>query len=161
MSLRDLALTMITVSDNAATDIIFAQVGRDAVNAVITDLHLTGTRVVKDVLGGARDVALELGFSDLQDLDGRLAKADPASVRALAWLDPARSNAMTPRDATTLLCAIWNDQAAPPKSCAAVRRMMSRRQNTQRLVSGFASDIAVAGKTGTLPSVRNEVGIAA
>ena len=160
VSLRDLALSMMTVSDNAATDIIFARVGRGAVDAVITDLGLTGTRVVTDMLGGARHVALELRFPDLHDLDARLANADPASVRALDWLDPAHSNAMTPRDATTLLRAIWTDQAAPPEGCASVRRMMAQQQNTQRLASGFASDVALAGKTGTLPTVRNEVGVA-
>jgi beta-lactamase class A len=160
VSLRDLALSMMAVSDNAATDIIFARVGRDAIKAVITDLALTGTRVVRDMLGGARHVAHELGFSDLRDIDARLATADPAAVRALDWLDPARSNAMTPRDATTLLCAIWNDQAAPPDGCAAVRRLMAQQQNTERLASGFASNVALAGKTGTLPTVRNEVGVA-
>jgi beta-lactamase class A len=159
VSLRDLALSMMTVSDNAATDIIFARVGRDAIEAVVSDLGLTGTRVVRDMLSGARQVALELGFPDTRDLDARLAETDPAAVRALDWLDPARSNAMTPRDATTLLDAIWNDQAAPPQACATVRRMMAQQQNTQRLASGFGHGIAVAGKTGTLPTVRNEAGV--
>ena len=107
---------MMTVSDNAATDIIFARVGQAAIEAVITDLELTGTRVVRDMLSDARRVAVQLGFPDTRDLDARLAKADPAAIRALDWLDPTRSNAMTPRDATTLLSAIWNDQAAPPQA---------------------------------------------
>ena len=160
VSLRDLALSMMTVSDNAATDVIFARVGREAIEAVITDLELTGTRVVRDMLSGARRVAVQLGFPDARDLDARLAKADPAAVRALDWLDPTRSNAITARDATTLLSAIWTDQAAPPHACAAVRGMMAQQQNTQRLASGFGDDVAVAGKTGTLPTVRNEAAVA-
>ncbi len=159
VSLHDLALSMMSVSDNAATDIIFASVGRDAIEAVIADLELTGTRVVRDMLSGARQVADQLGFPDTRDLDARLAKADPAAVRALDWLDATRSNAMTPRDATTLLSAIWNDEAAPPQACATVRRMMAQQHNTQRLASGFSDDVAVAGKTGTLPTVRNEAGV--
>ena len=40
ISLRDLALLMMTVSDNAATDLIYAQVGTAATVEVLTDLGL-------------------------------------------------------------------------------------------------------------------------
>ena len=159
VSLRDLALSMMTVSDNAATDLIFARVGRPAVEAVVADLRLSGTRVRWDMLDGARQVAAELGFPDLHDLDGRLAAADPDAVRALAWLDPRQANALTARDTTTLLRAVWRDEAGSPEACALVRTMMAQQQNTQRLASGFPDEVAVAGKTGTLPTVRNEAGV--
>ena len=159
VSLRDLALSMMTVSDNAATDLVFARVGRAAVEAVIAELELSGTRVVRDMTTGAREVAAELGLADERDLDARLAAADPDRVRALAWLDPAQSNAMTPRDATTLLSAIWNDAAGSPEACAHVRALMSQQQNTQRLASGFDDSVTVAAKSGTLPTVRNEAGV--
>jgi beta-lactamase class A len=159
VSLRDLALSMMTVSDNAATDLIVDRVGRDAIQGVITDLELSGTRMVRNMGEAARLVAAELGFPDVRDLDARLAGADPDAVRALAWLDPARSNAMTARDATTLLCAIWNDRAGTRAACRLVRTLMSQQQNTQRLASGFPEHVAVAGKTGTLPTVRNEAGV--
>ena len=45
ISLRDLALLMMTVSDNAATDLIFACVGREAIQRVVADLGLEGTYV--------------------------------------------------------------------------------------------------------------------
>jgi beta-lactamase class A len=159
VSLRDLASSMMSVSDNAATDVIFARIGRAAVEEVIADLQLSGTQVLNDMTTSARRVALELGFPDERDLDSRLAVADPEAVRSLAWLDPARSNATTARDATTLLGAVWSDQAGPAAACALVREMMTHQQNTQRLVSGFPDDVAVASKTGTLPSVRNEAGV--
>ena len=159
VSLRDLALLMMTVSDNAATDIISARVGAGAIAAVLSDLALTGTRVRSDMTSAHRQVAAELGFPDTDDLDARLAAADPQAVRALAWLDPGRANATTPRDMTTLLSAIWTDEAAPPQACAFVRDAMGRRENTQRLASGFDAEIGVAGKTGTIPFVRNEAGV--
>jgi beta-lactamase class A len=159
VSLRDLALLMMTVSDNAATDIVYAQVGVEAIAAVVSDLALTGTHVRSDMTSAHRSVAAELGFPDTEDLDTRLAAADPAAVRSLAWLDPARANATTPRDMTTLLSAIWTDQAGPPEACAFVRDAMARRENTQRLASGFGAEIQVAGKTGTIPFVRNEAGV--
>jgi beta-lactamase class A len=60
---------------------------------------------------------------------------------------------------TTLLSAIWTDEAGPPEACAFVRDAMARRENTQRLASGFGAEIQVAGKTGTIPFVRNEAGV--
>lgn len=158
-SLRDLALSMMTVSDNAATDLIVARVGRTGINEVIADLELTGTRFVRDMGSGARLVASELDFPDEHDLDARLAATDPDAIKTLTWLDPAQSNAMTPRDATSLLVAIWTDQAASPQACALVRSMMAQQLYTQRLASGFPDGVAVAGKTGTIPTVRNESGV--
>jgi beta-lactamase class A len=158
VSLRDLALVMMTVSDNAATDLVYARVGPAAVTAVLDDLELTDTYVRSDMTSAGRRVAAELGFPNERDLDAQLAAADPRAIRALGWLDPARANATTARDATTLLAAIWTDRAGPPPACAFVRDAMRRRENTQRLASGFDATVEVAGKTGTLPFVRNEAG---
>jgi beta-lactamase class A len=159
VSLRDLALLMMTVSDNAATDLVYAQVGPDAVAAVLTDLALANTHVRSDMGSAHRRVAVELGFADARDLDALLAAADLDAVRQLAWLDPARANATTARDMTSLLSAIWTDQAGPPAACAFARDAMTRQENTQRLASGFGDGIEVAGKTGTIPFVRNEAGV--
>jgi len=159
VSLRDLALLMMSVSDNAATDLIYAHVGVEAIRAVLTDLDLIATHVRSDMTSAHRRVVAELGLPEGGDLDAALAAADPEAVRALAWLDPARANATTPRDMTSLMAAIWTDHAGPPEACAWVREAMGRRENTQRLASGFDAEIHVAGKTGTIPFVRNEAGV--
>lgn len=159
VSLRDLALSMMSVSDNAATDLVLARVGRHAVAAVIADLRLTGTRLRHDMAQGAQGVATELGFPDVHDLDTHIAAADPAAVKSLALLDASRSNATTARDTSTVLHAIWNDHAGPPTACALVRGLLAHQQNTQRLASGFPDEVTVSSKTGTLPTVRNEAGV--
>jgi len=161
VSLRDLALLMMTVSDNAATDVIYARVGLDAIREVLADIGLTGTRVRSDMTSAHRHVVSELGFPDTSDLDARLAAADPEAVRALAWVDPARANATTPRDMTSLLTAIWTDAAGPPEACAFVRNAMARQENTQRIACGFGDGdgVTTAGKTGTIPFVRNEAAV--
>ena len=66
---------------------------------------------------------------------------------------------MTARDTTTLLTAVGNDRAAEPRACEMVRQMMARQVNSQRLASGFSSEVKVFGKTGTLPTVSNEAGV--
>lgn len=50
--------------------------------------------------------------------------------------------------------------ATAPESCAAVRRLMRLQVWPHRLASGFPDDgWGVAGKTGTLPGIRNEIGV--
>jgi beta-lactamase class A len=159
VSLRDLALSMLTVSDNAATDIVYARAGRAAIDAVLADLELRATHVRSDMTSAHRRVVEQLGFPDERDLDARLARADPDAVRALAWLDPVHANASTPRETTALLEAIWSDRAGPPQACASVREAMAQQVSTGRLASGFGPEMTIAAKTGTLPGIRNEAGV--
>ena len=160
MSLRDLAVSMMTVSDNAATDVVLSATGRAAVDAVTEELGLSQTWVRGDMHWGHMRVVRDLGLPDPRDLDGQLEHADPDAIRALAWLDPARSNASTPREITTLLAAIWTGRAGPPEACRFVREAMAQQVSTQRLASGFDQDgVRVAAKSGTLPTVRNECGV--
>ncbi|GAA3584821.1 hypothetical protein GCM10022222_81830 [Amycolatopsis ultiminotia] len=61
---------------------------------------------------------------------------------------------------TRLLGLIWRNEAAPSAACADVRRWMGLQLWPHRLRAGFPDDgIQVAGKTGTLPAVGNEVGV--
>ncbi|MEW9527179.1 serine hydrolase [Microbispora sp. NPDC049125] len=158
MSLRDLAYLMIAVSDNTAADAVLAHVGIDGVNALLDDLGLAETRVVHDCRDLFAGMLADTGAGDLTALAE--ACADPAMTARLAALAPARTNRSTPREMTRLLGMVWRDEAASPASCAAVRRLMGLQVWPHRLASGFPfDDVAVSGKTGTLPTVRNEVGV--
>lgn len=148
LSLRDLAYLMMAISDNTAGDILAAKVGLDAVNAMLTELGLTRTRV--EQTGGELFAALS------EDL-GDASPDDPAAVARLRVLDPARTNRGTPREMTRLLGMLWRDVL--PGS-AEIRRLMGLQVWPHRLSSGFPyDDVAVSGKTGTLPTIRNEVGV--
>ncbi len=130
MSLRDLAQSMITISDCTAADAVFDRLGEAAINANLARLGLRATTV----RGCCRDM---------------LAAAAAGSLPCT-----------TARDMTTLLAAIWRDGAASPGACAEMRRMLGLQVWPHRLASGFPSDtIHVAGKTGTWPGIRNEVGV--
>ncbi len=159
LSWRDLALLMLTMSDNAATDVVFHRVGQDAVDRVLADLDLRGTRLIGCCEDLFASVLADLGAADDADLDAVFAGATPEQIRKLAALDPERTSASTPREITTLLDAIWTDRAADPPACERVRSMMARQIWPHRISAGFPSDVAVAAKTGTLPAVRNEAGV--
>jgi beta-lactamase class A len=162
MSLRDLALFMMTTSDNAATDVILERTGRAAIAAVLDELHLSETRFRGGMMWGHMRVVQELGLPSASDLDDQVQRADQAAVWRLAWLDPERSNASTARDIARLLETIWTDGAGPAEACAFVRSAMAQQLTTHRLAAGFEQDgVRVAAKSGTLPAIRNEAGVVA
>jgi beta-lactamase class A len=160
MSWRDLSLLMLTLSDNAATDLIYRRIGRDAVDAVLSDLGLTRTTIVgccEDLfLTMAEDLGFDLHGSDLHE---EVANVTPEQIWSLAVLDPARTSASTPREVASLLEEIWADRAAPDGACERIRSAMRQQVWPHRLSQGFPSDVQVAGKTGTLPAIRNEAGV--
>ncbi|MGW1176710.1 serine hydrolase [Kitasatospora sp. NPDC002543] len=154
LSLRDLAYLMMAVSDNAAADLLLARVGLDAVNRTTARLGLDTTRAAHsfgEMLASIREDAGPAGARAL---------ADPHVIARLRALDPARTNHSTPRDMTRLLGAVWRDEACTPEHGAAIRRMMGLQVWPHRMASGFPfDDVHVAGKTGSLPTLRNEVGV--
>jgi beta-lactamase class A len=158
MSLRDLTCLMITVSDNAAADTVLDRVGgRDAVNEAAAALGLRDT--VVEVTGRELHEGLlaDAGADSFADVWAKL--DDPGLLGRLRALDPARTSRSTPRDMTRLVSMIWRDEAAPAADCAAMRRLLGLQVWPHRLSSGFPyDDVQVSGKTGTLLTVRNEVG---
>jgi beta-lactamase class A len=157
LSLRDLALLMITISDNAAADAVLDAVGLDAVQQTLDDCGLTGTAVVAschDQYDALVDDLARGGFSLAQAL------ADPDVLLGFRVLDPATANHSSPRDMTTLLSRIWRDEAASAAACDEMRRMLRLQVCRHRLGSGFPSDdVRVAGKTGNLLNLRGEIGV--
>ncbi|MGW1194798.1 serine hydrolase [Streptomyces sp. NPDC002536] len=154
MSLRDVAYLMMAVSDNTAADLLLDRVGLDAVNSATAGLGLTRTHAVHTFHEMLATVREDAGPGQARAL------TDPQVVARLTALDPARTNRSTPREMTRLLGAVWRDEACPAEHGAAIRRLMGLQVWPHRLASGFPfDDVHVAGKTGSLPTLRNEVGV--
>lgn len=157
LSWRDLALSMIVVSDNAATDVICTRLGIDRINATMLALGLPGTQLV----GDCRYLFTQAG----QDAGGRSSadfpvKPDRDLLARLRVLQPLQTNRTTAREASRLLASIWRDEAASADGCALMRRILGAQVWPHRLASGFPEDdVRTAGKTGTLVTVRNEAGV--
>ncbi|MBB5857702.1 serine hydrolase [Amycolatopsis umgeniensis] len=159
MSWRDLAHFMLTMSDNAATDLVYHRVGQEAVDKVLTDLGLTRTRLIGCCEDLFASVIADLGAKPDDDLEAVFAAATEEQLWKLAVLDPERTTSSTPREITGLLDAIWTDRAGDPAACARVRAIMAQQIWPHRISSGFPAGVAIAAKTGTLPAVRNEAGV--
>lgn len=158
-SLRDVATSMITVSDNAATDIVTGLVGVSRVNATMVRLGLPNTALIGDCATLFATMAADLGADDVEQAE-ELMVADPDRIATMAVCTPQLTNRSTPRESTRLLQLLWTDQAADPQACAEARRIMGLQVWSHRLSSGFPrDDLKISGKTGTIGIVRNEIGV--
>ncbi|WP_052509412.1 serine hydrolase [Kitasatospora griseola] len=157
LSLRDLVVLMLTISDNPATDVLLGRVGVDALNATAARLGLSGTLVTSDLRTMLDTIGEDLGRADWADLQSWAAGASAAdqvwvdeqlpTVRAM---DPSRGTRTTPRDMVALLRLIWTDRAGPAAACARVRGAMARQLTRHRIGSGFRPPVRVAAKSGSL-----------
>jgi beta-lactamase class A len=155
LSLRDLSLLMITLSDNAAADVLFDVVGVARVGEELAALGLPGIAVRQTLREMFIMLNEDTGGAGPADAAARM--SDPAHLRVL---DPDLTSSASPRDLTALLAAIWRDEAASPAACAQMRRALGLQVWPHRLASGFPSDdVRVSGKTATLPTMRHEIGV--
>jgi beta-lactamase class A len=164
LSLRDLAVMMMSVSDNTATDVVLGRVGLKRVNDTLTELGLKGTELV----GSSREIIDQLIEDVVGPFDPDVSQDElwqqfeaAISERALSArpLQAKLTSRSTPRETTELLSLIWTDKAASPEACAEVRRVLGLQVWPNRLRAGFPDSVKVASKTGTLHTVRNEAGV--
>jgi beta-lactamase class A len=63
---------------------------------------------------------------------------------------------------TRLLSLIWSDAVVSPEQCAFMRRLLGLQIWPHRVRSGFPyAGVEIAGKTGTIGAIRNEVAVVA
>lgn len=170
MSLRDLVVAMLTISDNVAADELIDVVGVDQINKTTRALGMARTLITSNVQDMLDAVARESGFPSYIALIAH----DPATqgapsedeirlkIAASTALDPARGTRTTAAETVALLGAIWSDRAGPPEACAAVRSAMARQLTRHRIASAFGPGISVAAKSGGLLGIaRNEAAVVA
>lgn len=159
LSLRDLALLMLSISDNTATDAIIARVGLERVNATLQTLGLKNTVIRNDIRGLLESIANDAGVPSLDALGSLPPAEHEARLEGCRAFQPEHATHTTPYDMTCLLQRVWRDEAAPAEACAQVRGLM-RYQASHRLALGFPSEVSVHAKSGSLMGwIRNEVGV--
>ena len=168
VSARDLVVSVLTISDNAATDALLERVGLQACNDLAAGLGLGATRLVSDIATMIDSIGRDAGFGSWRELTEWMSALPPgadtaaveARVRASRALDPQVATCTTARDMCRLLEAVWSDSAAPPAACARVRGLMARQLTRNRIAAGMPPGAQVAAKSGGLAGVvRNEIGV--
>jgi beta-lactamase class A len=142
LTIKDLITLMNTVSDNTATDVLFARVGGvEPVNALMSGYGLSSIRAT-----GTTDV----WFKALRE------SGDPAKFHAEA---KTPFGLASPRDIGRLLEKIARGEAVSPKASEAMLAIM-RQQVSRSRIPRYVTGYAIPHKTGDfLPYIGNDVGL--
>jgi beta-lactamase class A len=161
-TIRDLAVLMMIVSDNTATDMILSLLGKDSVNQTVRSLGLQktwipmSTREILFDLVGMREALTH--SPQIETIREKLKRReiDPAS-KALQDHD---NDISTPRETGILLERLANHEILNRDRCEEIIEIMKRCQtNTMIPLYLPMHKIDVAHKTGSLPGIRNDAGI--
>jgi len=157
-TLRDLAVLMMTVSDNTATDLLLDRVTKARVEETMARYGLASIRIPFDI----REMLMELVDLDHQQPGGydelrRLLRLSVGSGgRSMI---PAEADRATPADLCRLLELIGTNAILGEAGCTAVVELMKRIQSGTRIPGLLPKGTVVAHKTGSYRRLRNDVGI--
>ncbi|MEV6810333.1 serine hydrolase [Streptomyces sp. NPDC051132] len=159
VAVGDLLLLMLSVSDNAAADALFALVPAAEVDARLRAWGCAGIRVrhrmnhlyecAAGAAGNDFSLALELAVRD-----------ERAGRHTIETLDPAHANTGSAAALVGLLQRVWRDEIATPSATAELRRLMGLQVFTHRLGGELRTDtLRWSGKTGSFLHLRHEAGV--
>jgi beta-lactamase class A len=169
LTVGDLAMLMIIVSDNTATDILLARVTKEAVNARLRACGLERTTVAMD----CRELLYDLvGLSQAPDgpETRRLAlerlRRQEIDVNSRVYRDEG-ANMTTPREMGRLLEHVVRAARGlgadpgllPAEVCQKMLDIMGRQQVRNRLPLLLSPAVELAHKTGSFNRVSNDAGV--
>ena len=143
LTVRDLAVLMIVVSDNAATNLILDRITTDRVNDYLASAGFSETRSLRKIRG-----------------DG------PSLVDAAGWSRAGRDErnagfgigVSTPREMVRLLQMLEDGAVVSTEASVEILRVLERQQYKDG-IGRRAAPLRVASKGGALDALRSDVGI--
>jgi beta-lactamase class A len=162
VSYKDLLSLMMIVSDNTATDIIVKKVGFENINNTMRELGLNDTKVTKY----CRQILFDLvGLNNLELEEMTINVFNEATENRYysgSWsLKTKDNNVSTPKEMTRLLELITEGKAASEESCQKILEIMAKCQTGPYRIPKYlpSKEVILQRKTGSLPGIRNDVGI--
>ena len=159
-TVHDLAMLMIIISDNTATDILYNRVGGDNINNTMQQLGLTHTHIpmpCRELLYSITGLEVENPAHTYQLASDRLKNRE--FVLEDDGFSEDKSDVSSPNDMCRLLELIYDDDILSPQSREAVLDILKRQQLSTVIPHALPSGTTVAHKTGSYHTVRCDVGI--
>jgi beta-lactamase class A len=144
LTIRNLAILMIIVSDNTATNLITDRITADAVNEYLDSIGLTTTRYNRKVRGdGAR-------------------LAEPSGWSRAGTLEENRKYGLgvsTPREMVRLLQMLEAGTIVSPAASKDILDILAKQQVRDGIARHAPEDLRIVSKSGALDALRSDVGI--
>jgi beta-lactamase class A len=144
LTVRNVAILMIIVSDNTATNLILDRITADAVNDYLDAIGLPLTRSNRKVRG-----------------DGTKLK-DPTGWSRAGLIEENKKYGLgvtTPREMVRLLELLEQGKVVSPAASKDVLDIMKMQHEREGIARHAADDVEIASKHGSLDALRSDVGI--
>jgi beta-lactamase class A len=144
LTVRNLAILMIIVSDNTATNLILDRISADAVNDYLDSIGLPLTRANRKVRG-----------------DGTKLK-DPTGWSRAGQLDENKKYGLgvtTPREMVRLLELLEQGTIVNADASKDILEIMKMQQVRDGIARHAPEELVIASKSGSLDALRSDVGI--
>ncbi len=161
-TLHDLAMLMIIVSDNLATDILYHTAGRENINRTMADLGLTRTKLpmsCRDLLFSLAGLAVSESLDDFWEVSGRVEQGYRGLPPDCDALNEEKSDVSSPADMVRLLEVVHNGELLSGESRDGMLHILKRQKLRSIIPYYLPPDVISAHKTGGVYSVRCDVGI--
>jgi beta-lactamase class A len=161
LTIRDIATLMISVSDNAGTDIIFNLLGSEAIAGAVRDLGMSDTSLplpTWGLLAGLLNIDPNDRSITYEDLKEQL-RTGEIDWDCNALRESPDNDITTPRDMLELHQAIFDGAGLSEAGKNGVLDVLKRQKMTERIPAYLPRGTVVANKTGSLKGVRNDAGI--
>jgi beta-lactamase class A len=161
LTLRDVATLMIIISDNAATDIIYDLLGKDAIQQAVDDLGMTSTSIplpTWGILCGLHDIDPNDSSITYEALKEKLSTVQPPKDSA-AFSETRENDITTPRDILRLYELIEQGYGLTAAGRDSVLDILKRQKVSERIPVHLPLGTVCAHKTGSIGGVRNDAGI--
>lgn len=162
-TIADLAMLMIIVSDNHATDILHNMIGPDRIHADLAELGIENMRIpidCKRLLYGM--VGMDINNPEhTYEMFVERGRAGEYDYNGLAFDDSldGGNDVTSPRDMARLCEYIEQGKGLTEEGREGVIDTMCRQTLNNRLPAGLPHGTICAHKTGSLKGVRNDAGI--
>jgi len=144
VSVRNLAILMIIVSDNTATNLVADRITTDAVNDYLDSIGLTATRLNRKIRGDGTNLAEPTGWS----------KAGLLEENRKYGLGVS-----TPREMVRLLEMLERGKIVSPAASKDILDLLAKQQVRDGIARHAPEELRVASKSGALDALRSDVGI--
>ena len=161
-TLHDLAMLMIIVSDNLATDILYHTVGKDNLDRTMADLGLTRTKLpmsCRDLLFSLAGLTVSDSLDDFWEVSDRVEQGYRGLSPDCDALNEERSDVSSPADMVRLLEIVHNGDLLSEESKQGMLHILKRQKLRSIIPYYLPPDVIAAHKTGGVYSVRCDVGI--
>lgn len=161
-SWHELIHHMITTSDNYSTDIILRRVGRQQVNATMSQLGFPHTHVGWDckrvhyqlVCMGSAPTTPENDRRAEERRAGFVYDRDDVTLKAVPG-----NTVTTPAEMAALLACLCRGDIVSPAASAAMLDVMKQQRQRSRIPRFLPEEAVVANKTGAFFHIRSDAGV--